>query len=41
MDYIKCMVWQEKDRILASEEPAAEVTNVLYERARDYFLDVV
>ena len=41
MDYIKRLVWHNKDRVAATEEPIAEVTNVLYEKARDYFLDVV
>ena len=41
MDYIKRLVWQQRERITAAHEPAAEVTNVLYERSRDYFLDII
>ena len=41
MDFIKRIVWQQRERITAAHEPAAEVTNVLYENARDYFLEVV
>ena len=41
MDYIKCLVWQQRERVNAANEPVAEVTNVLYEQARDYFLDLI
>jgi hypothetical protein len=41
MDFIKHMVWQHKDRVSSSEEPAAEVTLVLFEHARDFFLDII
>ena len=41
MDHIKRLVWQQRNRVNAAEEPVAEVTNVLYEQARDYFLDLV
>ena len=41
MDYIKYMVWHHRARISAAEEPASEVTSVLYEHTRDYFLDLL
>lgn len=41
MDYIKLLVWQRRERVNSAEEPVAEVTNILYEQARDYFLDLI
>jgi hypothetical protein len=40
-DHIKRLVWEQRNRVNAAKEPVAEVTNVLYEQARDYFLDLV
>ena len=41
MNHIKRLVWKERKRVNVAKEPIAEVTNVLYEQARDYFLDLV
>jgi hypothetical protein len=41
MQYIKNLVWQNRERINAAEEPNAEVTYLLYEHIRDYILQVV
>lgn len=41
MNHIKRIVWNERKRCTSSKEPIAEVTNVLYEQARDFFLDLV
>jgi hypothetical protein len=41
MDHIKRLVWNERERISTASEPIAEITNVLYEDIRKFFLDVV
>jgi hypothetical protein len=41
MDFIKQIVWRNKDRLSASEEPATEMVSLLYEHARDFFLDII
>lgn len=41
MQYIKNLVWQNRERISAADEPHAEVTYMLYEHIRDYILQIV
>ena len=41
MDYIKKLIWQNKERVQAAEEPISEVTYVLYEHIKEYITEVV
>jgi hypothetical protein len=38
MQYIKNIIWHQRQRIKASADPNAEATYVLYEHIRDYIL---
>lgn len=41
MQYIKHVVWTNRERINAAKTPNAEVTYLMYEHVRDYVLEVV
>ena len=41
MQYIKNVVWKNRERVNAAETPNAEVTYLMYEHVRDYVLEVV
>ena len=41
MEYIKLLVWNNKDRIATANSSTAEVSHVLFEHIRDYITDIV
>ena len=41
MQYIKHIVWKQKDRIKSAKNANAETTYVLYEHVRDYMKEIV
>jgi len=41
MQYIKRLVWKQRERITAAKEPIAELTYVMFDHIKDYITDVV
>lgn len=41
MEYIKRLIWNNKDRVAEAQNSTAEVSHILFEHIRDYIIDIV